>query len=70
MNLDAELARLLLVDHAASKGADAHAACLEIAAVSRGMLDAFMDAGFERDEAFAMVLALNQVGAMADVQDA
>lgn len=70
MDIDAELRRLLAVDDAAERGRTAHEACLEIAAVSRGMLDAFMDAGFERDEAFALVLALNTVGAVQDADDA
>ncbi|MFH2072387.1 MAG: hypothetical protein ABIJ75_05990 [Actinomycetota bacterium] len=45
---------------------DAGEACRVIASVARQMMDAFLDAGFDRDEAYGLLMVLWQNGVTED----
>ena len=61
-----ELWRIAAEDQADAAGKDAKAACITIAAVARALLEAFLEAGFDRDEAFGLLMVMWEQGAVAD----
>ena len=60
-DLNRELQELI-----ASMPPDAGEACRVIASVARQMMDAFLDAGFDRDEAYGLLMVLWQNGVADD----